>query len=522
MLSAINLRKAPIIPLVMALFIGIAILFPGDTVWAQNDKHVGTIANKIGKASIIRGGKEIPAKRGMKIYATDVLKTQARTAVKLQFVDGGTIMAFQGTKMSIDEYQVKGKGNNSSLKSKFKIATGKIRFFVKPRQDKSKVKATFRTANAVMGIRGTSGYIDVSKRGKTQLIVLTGKVAVANVKTPGTSILVSKNKMTDIVGTRKPTPARSAPANLVQNLEKQNQSAGGNSSEGGAENSGDSQPAEEKKEEKSEQKEESNESSDGEQKKEDDNSGQSSEGESQQDEGGGDSGSSEGESGEKNSGDASSDDSSNQEASGGESSQGEDSQQDSAQSNEDSSNGGSAEQSGEGNNSASGDSGDSNNQAPGDSQEAPASADGGSSDSSAPSSAAEPQPAAAPEEPAPAPQKVEKKVIFSPDGSSSVHVEDQSIQDLGKNIPATDVGGASQNVAPAASEAPPPVAPAAIAQPSIVSEQTELVKQQIEKIQEVNNEIIEEVQEVQQTERIIEEAIKKKKVKIRVKLPTSP
>jgi hypothetical protein len=178
---------------------------------------IGKLGNIIGKAEIVRGGKNISAAKGMDVFTTDVLVTSPKTAVKIQFIDGSTFMAFENASIKIEEYKVQANGNSVSLKSAINVVKGKVRFFVKPKPNGSN-DSTFKTPNAVMGIRGTSGFIDTTIPGKTQLVVLTGKVEIRNPQAPQIPVMVGANQMTDVVGRQNPTLPKEAPASLLSNL----------------------------------------------------------------------------------------------------------------------------------------------------------------------------------------------------------------------------------------------------------------------------------------------------------------
>ncbi len=147
---------------------------------AWSADSIGTLGSVLGKAQIDRSGKIIPATKGMEIFATDRLITAEKAAVKIQFTDGGNIIAFENSNLKIEEYKVQLSGNSTTIKSAIDIAKGKVRFFVKPNPNGvSDVK--FKTANAIMGIRGTSGAIAV-EGGKTTAGLFTGS---AEMSTPG-------------------------------------------------------------------------------------------------------------------------------------------------------------------------------------------------------------------------------------------------------------------------------------------------------------------------------------------------
>lgn len=205
-------------------------VFASETAWAKS--AVGKLGALIGKAHIVRDGAKIPAKKGMEVFATDALVTEPKAVVKIEFTDGGMFMAFENSSVTIEEYDVKRQGDKLSLKSAFDIAKGKVRFFVKPGENRQN-DATYKTKNAVMGIRGTSGFIETSGD-KTQLVVTTGKVEVKNPINPAQSVLVPANHVTEVLGNRMPTQPKAASPELLQNLSRSESSAAGQENSRGA------------------------------------------------------------------------------------------------------------------------------------------------------------------------------------------------------------------------------------------------------------------------------------------------
>ena len=196
----------------------IILLNPSDLYSQEREKSVGNVANVVGKAEVIRNGTAIPLKKGTEIFATDTLITKEKTAIKIQFLDGGTFTAFENASVKISEYKVTTDKDKVTLKSVFDVAKGKVRFFVKP-QAQGKNDATYKTSNAVMGIRGTSGFIDASQPDKTQLIVLTGKVEVSNPALPRVPpVLVKPNEITSVAKSVPPTLPKPVSPALLNNL----------------------------------------------------------------------------------------------------------------------------------------------------------------------------------------------------------------------------------------------------------------------------------------------------------------
>ncbi len=496
---------------------------------------MGTLGSIIGKAHILRQGKKIPAKRGMPIYPSDSLVTAKKTAVKIKFSDGGTFMAFENSAVKISEYNVKRTGKKLSLKSAFDIAKGKVRFFVKPGKNRVN-KATYRTKNAVMGIRGTSGYIDATKPGKTQLIVTTGRVEIANPVNPAQTVMVPANHMSDIEGAAPPKAAQPAPPSLIQNLNRQSRSADQAGSQG---DSGSNHPGSGPSE-GGDDSEESDDADGQGSRSEGDSSGSEEEGSGTENEGGPDSQGSESESQEETG--STSGDSESQGSEG----DGDATAADSGGSNDGSSEGDSTVAGGESNESDSGSDsagspessnsresqaqgGNQNSDSEGSSAASSEGSDSPGQRGSGPAAGSSPQnadtasdgPSTAGGEPASptqapaAPKPVKRVTVFSQDGSSSVAVSDDSLGDLTSTIDTDDFTSVE-------TPTEDPVTPAAVndlgaAAAEVISEVEEAFDS--EQLQEQIDTAVEEA--VEQSKTVVEAATKptKKNVKIKVVLP---
>jgi FecR protein len=191
--------------------------------YAQAPEGIGTLSNVIGKVEILRSGKTLTAEKGFVLLETDELITFDKTAVKIVFNDGSSLMAFQNARVKVAEYKIKAKGNDTNdVKSAIDVVKGKVRFFVKPQEESDsatgKTDAKFKTSNSVMGIRGTSGFIDASVPGNTQIIVTTGTVQVTSIADPSKSVLVPANRFTEVVGNKAPTLPKAIPPIILNKL----------------------------------------------------------------------------------------------------------------------------------------------------------------------------------------------------------------------------------------------------------------------------------------------------------------
>lgn len=210
---------------VILLSITFATFVLPSVTFAQNTNapaEIGKISNIIGKIDILRNGKTLLGEKDSVVLETDELQTYEKTAVKIIFNDGSNLMAFQNAHIKLIEYKIKGKAENvSDVKSAIDVVKGKVRFFVKPQQNENvsgKVDAKFKTSNSVMGIRGTSGFIDASIPGNTQVIITTGTVEVTSLADPSKSVVVAANLFTEITGNRAPTIPRNIPPAILNKL----------------------------------------------------------------------------------------------------------------------------------------------------------------------------------------------------------------------------------------------------------------------------------------------------------------
>jgi len=210
---------------VILLSIAFATVVSPHFIYAQNQNTaagIGKIINIIGKIDILRNGKTISGEKDAVIFETDELQTYDKTAVKLLFNDGSNLMAFQNAHLKLIEYKIKAKTETvNDVKSAIDVVKGKVRFFVKPQESESengKTDAKFKTSNSVMGIRGTSGFIDASIPGNTQVIVTTGTVQVTSIADPSKSVVVAANLYTEIVGNKAPTVPKVIPPAILNKL----------------------------------------------------------------------------------------------------------------------------------------------------------------------------------------------------------------------------------------------------------------------------------------------------------------
>lgn len=203
--------------------LGIATYVLFFVVLAHGLEGIGKLSNIIGKVSVVRSGQMFPADKDFILYETDELVTYEKTAAKILFHDGSSIMAFQNAHLKLIEYKIKPRSQTTQdVESAIDVIKGKVRFFVKPQEETEdqagKTDAKFKTPNSVMGIRGTSGFIDATFEGNTQVIVLTGVVEVTSLSDPSKSVFVPANRFSEIVGNKAPSFPKAIPPMILNRL----------------------------------------------------------------------------------------------------------------------------------------------------------------------------------------------------------------------------------------------------------------------------------------------------------------
>ena len=179
-------------------------------------EQVGTLTIEAGTLKLRRShmdtiytdvGVTIPVENG------DELQTGFKTRVKIQMTDpSDTIELFPNT-----FFTVKGI---SQEKSEMTMPAGKARFLVsKPVNLVKKKRRRFRirTANAVIGVKGTEFVVGVLN-GNTNLLTLSGIVSLASLAAPDIEVVVNPNQASKIRANRPPTLPVTVPPEVQQNI----------------------------------------------------------------------------------------------------------------------------------------------------------------------------------------------------------------------------------------------------------------------------------------------------------------
>jgi FecR-like protein len=122
---------------------------------------VGNVAALTGTATVIRNKDSLPLKPKDDIFLNDVLATSANSTLGVTFNDATTFNLTANAKITVDDYVYEEGGKkNSAL---FNIANGTVAFVAASVASTGDMKIS--TPSATLGIRGTTGLVEVGQGG---------------------------------------------------------------------------------------------------------------------------------------------------------------------------------------------------------------------------------------------------------------------------------------------------------------------------------------------------------------------
>jgi FecR protein len=128
---------------------------------APADEPIGNVATLTGTATVIRNKDSLPLKLQDDIFLNDVLQTSANSTLGVTFNDATTFNLTANARITVDNYIYEDGGkNNSAL---FDITKGTVAFVAAAVAKTGDMKIT--TPSASLGIRGTTGLVEVSQSG---------------------------------------------------------------------------------------------------------------------------------------------------------------------------------------------------------------------------------------------------------------------------------------------------------------------------------------------------------------------
>lgn len=125
------------------------------------EEPIGNVATVTGSASVVRNNSITPLKVKDDIYLNDIVQTGARSALGITFIDATTFNLKANAQITIDTYVYEDGGQNNA--GVFDVAKGTAAFVAAAVAKTGDMKIT--TPTATLGIRGTSGLVEVPEDG---------------------------------------------------------------------------------------------------------------------------------------------------------------------------------------------------------------------------------------------------------------------------------------------------------------------------------------------------------------------
>jgi hypothetical protein len=150
---------------------------------AAEPRTVGTVSRLAGAPSILRGGQQLAAERGMALREGDRVVTGAGGRLEITAADGSTITVGEQTTVVLTRFVAPGdSGPGSGL---LDLVEGILRLNLPGSWNRFEVI----TATAVASVRGTDWLIDAQGTENTAVFVAAGRVEVENIARTGAVLL---------------------------------------------------------------------------------------------------------------------------------------------------------------------------------------------------------------------------------------------------------------------------------------------------------------------------------------------
>lgn len=149
-------------------------------VWAQNSvgpEPVGSVSFAVGVSQVLRGGKSIPAFKGMPVLVGDQIETSANGHIHIQFVDHARVSVRPDSKLLVEVYDF--NVAHPELSSvKFSLTQGVMRAISGDAAHAARNKFRLNTPLVAIGVRGTDFTTLVNSR-SSAVLVNEGAVVLA-------------------------------------------------------------------------------------------------------------------------------------------------------------------------------------------------------------------------------------------------------------------------------------------------------------------------------------------------------
>ena len=127
------------------------------------EEPIGNVATVTGTASVVRNNTTTPLKLKDDIYLNDVVQTAANSSLGITFIDATTFNLKANAQITIDTYVYEDGGKNNA--GIFDVVKGTAAFAAAAVAKTGDMKIT--TPTATLGIRGTTGLVEVPENGGT-------------------------------------------------------------------------------------------------------------------------------------------------------------------------------------------------------------------------------------------------------------------------------------------------------------------------------------------------------------------
>lgn len=127
------------------------------------EEPIGNVATVTGTASVVRNNATTPLKVKDDIYLNDIVQTAANSSLGITFIDATTFNLKANAQITIDTYVYEDGGKDNA--GIFDVAKGTVAFVAASVAKTGDMKIT--TPTATLGIRGTTGLVEVPEGGGT-------------------------------------------------------------------------------------------------------------------------------------------------------------------------------------------------------------------------------------------------------------------------------------------------------------------------------------------------------------------
>ena len=183
-----------------------------------------TVVEVNGKAEVSYvAGVWLPLKVGMNLNEKDMIRTGAKSSVRLKYddnkfsiIDENAEMRFETLKSETADSKNKKKKPETVQNINLKVMKGSV--FSKVKNLSKKSDFSVNTPSSVCGVRGTS--FEVAQYDEAQISVLEGNVEVFNPEFPDKTVSVGSGSRTSVGLRSAPSAPKAIPASELQKMQK--------------------------------------------------------------------------------------------------------------------------------------------------------------------------------------------------------------------------------------------------------------------------------------------------------------